>query len=246
MELKWRLNATPSGGHVDPAYPLYVGGIYQQVKTDYPFQEKLPAADFPDEMTPHVVKYRFRPGAEKWPVVQIGPGVASFNMVGEYDWDSFRAGATACWRALDAAYEAAAGSAGPPYTQFLLRYINAVRIDESVDPVEFVSRKLGLQVAIPIDISKLSSGPPGVVNFSIGYPLRYPGATGALNIGLGEVRGSRAIIWDMTITANVDRDRNAVADFESWIEVAHEVIEQWFFTLIAGDLEQQFRSGGRD
>lgn len=241
VEIKWQLEQAKSGGLVDRAYPFYVGGIHQLIRQTYPFQEKLPTADFPDEMTPHIVKYRFRPSVDTWPVVQIGSGIASFNSVGKYDWESFKSGASEYFDALNEAYQSASNGSSPDYSQFTLRYINAVEISDDVDPSEFVAARLGTQVVLPGGISKSATGHVGVFNLTIGFPLEYAGAVGVLAIGLGEKDGKRAIIWETTVTSSAERDKAAVADFMSWLRAAHDVVEKWFFTLIAGELEEQFK-----
>jgi len=241
VELKWRLTPTPSGGHVDPAYPFYVGGVRQLIKAEYPFQEKLPMADFPDEMTPHVVKYRFRPSAEAWPVVQIGAGIASYNAVGDYEWSRFEAGAVKYFDALNEAYSSVADTARPDYIQFLLRYINAVDLPVGTDPLQFLADKLGTTVTLPEAIVSTAPDAASVLTLTIGFPLASPGVVGALAFAMGEREGKSALIWETTVNANVERDSSATADFSNWLSYSHTVAENWFFTLIAGDLEEQFR-----
>jgi len=226
---------------VDPAYPFYVGGVRQLIKSDYPFQEKLPMADFPDEMTPHVVKYRFRPSAETWPVVQIGAGIAAYNAVGEYEWTRFEAGAVKYFEALNKAYASVADVTRPDYVQFLLRYINAVDLPAGADPLQFLADKLGTTVTLPASIGSTTPGVASVLTLTIGFPLASPGVVGALAFAVGERDGKPALIWETTVNASFDRDPSATADFSAWLSDSHEVAENWFFTLIAGDLEEQFR-----
>ena len=89
LEVKWGLEGPPDGPQKDPVYPLFVGQLYALVKDSYSHVEKLPATSVPDEITPYIVKYRFRETENGWPLVQAGPGIASLNFTDSYKWDKF-------------------------------------------------------------------------------------------------------------------------------------------------------------
>jgi uncharacterized protein (TIGR04255 family) len=51
------------------------------------------------------------------------------------------------------------------------------------------------------------------------------------------------LIWEISVHSK-DEDAPKLTELEtfwSWLGSAHDVIEKWFFKLIEGDLEKQFR-----
>ena len=80
LELKWR--EAPEAEMIRyPYYGVLVGRLSDRVEEEYPFQERLPTADLPELIAGQmqVATHRFRSAANEWPLIQIGPGVMTFN-----------------------------------------------------------------------------------------------------------------------------------------------------------------------
>lgn len=248
LEFKWRLVKTGQETYVDPAYPLYAGSLFERIRKDFPFSERLPVAEVPDEITPHMVKQRFRRASGLWPVVQVGPGVASLNFAKEYSWDAFMSVATQLYPTLIEAYSLANNQESPAFESFVLRYVNAVSEEEvSSSPLEFLSRKLGTKLNLPPTITELSAvgGPASNLNLSIGLPLKSPKGLGKIQLGTGKVNGRSAFIWDISVVSqNEELPVNQLHSMEKWLTNAHNVAESWFFALIEGDLFESFGGEG--
>ena len=71
----------------DPAYPLLYGRLYDRFKKDYAVVEDLPSVQAHPDASPYIVRHRMRKAAEKWPLVQVGPGVITVNEGKDYSWD---------------------------------------------------------------------------------------------------------------------------------------------------------------
>ena len=56
----------------------------------------------------------------------------------------------------------------------------------------------------------------------------------------GQRNQKPALIWEINITTQADATPNDSSSFEDWLDKSHQVVERWFFSLIAGDLRQQF------
>lgn len=241
LEVKWALREIGPGTAQDPGYPLFVGRFYEQVKDIYGLVEVLPAVQVPDQITAHIVKYRFRKGPDAYPLVQTGPGVATLNFNDDYVWEKFLPAAIDFQKKLLASYSL--GNSEPPkFTSFLLRYINAVHVPEKNDLVDFLSRKLNTVVSIPESIAKsreISGSPQGFM-LNIAYPLDQPNATGILRMASGSKNNKPALVWEVNIHSIGDAVPQAIDDFEKWLVAAHEVVENWFFSMIKGDLEKEF------
>ena len=51
---------------------------------------------------------------------------------------------------------------------------------------------------------------------------------------------SDAIIWEITIQSNEDNISDIPSQLGQWLEEAHSVSHNWFFTLVEGDLLRSF------
>lgn len=129
VQLKWTLKEIQPGIFQDPAYPLYVGLFYERINDTFKYMEKLPSTQVPDNITPHVVKYRFRKSEGGWPLVQTGPGIATLNLTEEYDWDLFLSAARSFFSDLLKAYSLNGQSEKPKFTSVLLRYFFSLSHD---------------------------------------------------------------------------------------------------------------------
>lgn len=244
LEIKWSLDETERGTKRDPGYPLFVGRLYDQVKDLYSHVEELDATQVPDEITPYIVKYRFRVTKDGWPLVQAGPGVASLNFTGSYKWDKFLAAAKNFIPKLIEAYvpSPAAEQEAPTFSSVMLRYINAVELDFEEDIVDYISKNLHTKVVLPKKIaqSPVVSGNPEKFELNITNPLNEPRGLGSLRLAKGTYSGHPAIIWELIVRSiDADAPQNPES-FEEWLRKAHDVAESWFNTLIEGNLEKQF------
>ena len=126
FEMQWAFSSAEGQSEVDPGFRILLGRLYDRVRSEYPFLENLPQAQFPEEMTGRLVRHRFRTTKDGWPLVQVGPGVLSVNETQEYSWDRFRPRLT---RAISALFESYPTDIHQlRVTQVLLRYLDAVPI----------------------------------------------------------------------------------------------------------------------
>lgn len=238
LELKWGLLELGPGALQDPVYPLFIGRFAEQLKATYPHIEALPAVQIPDEITGHIVKYRFRKQPGGYPLVQAGPGVASINFNEHYDWDSFLPAATDFYDRLVSAY----GSC-PNLSSILLRYINAVEVDiDKQNVIDFVSAKLHTSLALPKEIteSEVIDGLPQGLMLTVPYRINSPKSIAILRIASGQKHDKPAVVWEVNIQSLPESVPQTKTEFSNWLIAAHDVVEHWFFTLIAGDLEKMF------
>ncbi|MBI3493798.1 MAG: TIGR04255 family protein [Acidobacteria bacterium] len=245
VELKWDLVAQKTGESIDPAYPLLVGALFERLRSIYPSVERLPASDVPDALTPHTPKVRLRHAVGEWPLVQLGPGIASINVTAGYTWTDFSARCIAFFEALSSAHVSVVGKE-PRFGQILIRYINALPADPRREHViSYLNSKLHTAITFPPGIAGDSSvvDRPARLSLNISYPVVRPGSgVAVLKMGSGFSAGKPALILDMSVeTAKANEVPGDRASFAAWLDSAHELIERWFFTLIAGELEASFR-----
>lgn len=226
---------------VDAGYPLSVGLLLERIRDRFPFVEELPVAAVPDQLTPHVVRHRFRASPGGWPCVQLGPGVATVNFVSNYTWQAFRDTVLYFTPMLSNAYE----SSGHPLeaTSVVLRYINSVPFEATRDDViQYIAENLNLALDLPdlIENSDLRDGPPEGLVLRVGFPLKRPPGVGYVQIGNGAHDSAPALVWDLSIASTGQHAPRMDATFAQWLNDAHAVIESWFFALIENKLEREF------
>ena len=85
LELRWHVD--PSRG--DPNYSIFVGRLYDLLASKYPHYEQLPSSMIPSQMAANIAQHRFRVAEEKWPLVQVGPGIVTLNDTDNYTWYDF-------------------------------------------------------------------------------------------------------------------------------------------------------------
>ncbi|MEV4140301.1 TIGR04255 family protein [Dactylosporangium sp. NPDC049742] len=235
LEIRWHLD-----GNADPAHPLFAGALASAARDLYPVQQRLPGAEIPDDLSPHMVKFRLRAGENAWPLIQAGPGIATLNSVDDYTWQSFKVRALDLWDSLMRAYAPFNNETPPVVNNLILKYINARNLD-GLTPQRYLADKLHTQVLLPAGVVEHETdGEPTSVAIAVALPLKRANTTGTVRIQNGAKQDAPAALWELTADGKfptpVDR-----AGFEDWLEYSHGVLEAWFFSLIQGDLLTAFR-----
>lgn len=241
FELRWKLQEPAPGMKIDPHYKILVGRIYDRVKDEYPFHEQLPTATMPDEIAGYVVQHRFRKGKDKWPLIQIGPGIITLNETEGYVWENFE---KRIHHMLDVLFEAYPDPENNLRINWLLlRYIDAVDFDYEKDDIfSFLGKNLKIQINIYEKLFEET----GVGNLPLGFDLRFsfPAKKPKRAVHLRFARGKRknvdALIWE-TQVQSVDEDAPKMKDqIREWIVEAHTLTDDWFFKMIEGELLRRF------
>jgi len=242
LEVRWGLRTEqPALPPVDPAYPIIAGLLYDRVKKEYPHKEELPQSRFPPDILQYSVTHRFRVGAEQWPLVQIGPGLASINFTQPYSWRKFKPSAMRFLGHLTEAYKVAADTQ-LKIQRAMLRYINAIDLQsEDTDVLSFLAANMHTSIDLPLPRAATAEGvaSPRSLNFEIAYFVPKIGGDVSLSISTGKKHTQRVLFCDLIAVSTGD---NLVESsrFSRWLTDAHSVLEGWFFALIRGDLYKRF------
>jgi uncharacterized protein (TIGR04255 family) len=240
FELRWKLTGGPPAPTppIDPSYKLMVGSFYDRVRPQYPVHEQLPAATIPDEFAPYIVQHRFRRAENGYPLVQVGPGILSANDTAGYSWKTYLP------RVLEAV-----GNLRDTYTGDLapegvtLRYINALPFDFTIQDVLACMRD-DLKVSVAFPQQLFTEQPvqerPRAFSLESVHGLTDPPGTVVLKMGTAEVNGERRLLWE-TVVQSAGTDVPPLAELGQWLEKAHAVARAWFFTLIEGSIENEYR-----
>lgn len=240
LEARWG-----TGDRPDTAYPVSVGRVYERLKSDYPHVEDLPVAQLPPDMAVHYVRHRFRTQPGGWPVVQIGPGVASLNSTDDYLWTEFRRRAVQLHRALTEAME---GLGVEPASRLALQYIDGVELDhDPPDILAFWRDNMQLRIELPdlLFESQATASSPAEANLSVLFQTRVPTGRIELTAGTGVKDDRKAAIWRITVYSEGKDAVTGWDSFDRWLDESHHLAHHWFFALIQGPLLERFKQGSR-
>lgn len=241
FELRWELQERAPGMEIDPHYKILIGRIYDMVRGEYPFHEQLPTATIPDEIAGYVVQHRFRKDKDKWPLIQLGPGIITLNDTDGYMWDDFEKRVS---HILDTIFEAYSDAENNlKVNRLLLRYIDAIDFDYGKDDIfNFLKEKMKMNVEIHEKLFEDT----GVGKLPLGSDLRFsfPSTRPKGAVRLRFVRGKRkdadALIWETMVQSIGDDAPKVKEKIDTWVKEAHNLTDDWFFKLIEGELLRRF------
>jgi len=240
LEVKWALEpGSAPGTQIDPEYNLLLGRLYDRAKDDYPYRERLPTAAIPDEISGYTVKHRFRADQDRWPLIQVGPGILTVNDTERYStFDGFRPRAAS---AVDKLFDAYPGRL--EITSLLLRYIDAVQFDyRAQDLRSFLKEKMAVPISLPpklVDELGLQPMPTDFV-WRSSFRSDEPRGLATLGFATGVRDGRPALVWEQIFQSAQGDVPEMPAAFDKWLDAAHGIIDTWFFRLIEGELEKRF------
>lgn len=240
LEVRWGPQAPAQNMPSDPHYKLLLGRLYDRVRGNYPVHEQLATASIPDEMVPQMVQHRFRSDHNEWPLVQLGPGIFSLNETSKYDWDDFRARAKASVTTL---FEAHPEPNNFKIESLVLRYINAVEFNsQSEDAFAFLKEKLKVSISLPATLFDSNAVVKRPDNFAwqTSFPCKKPDGTIVLKFDTGQIGNKPILRWETMVLCSGSDVPKMPDAFGEWLSAAHNVLDDWFFKLIAGDLETSF------
>lgn len=239
LEMRWALHGQPNM-QVDPHYKFLLGRLFDRLSSDYKKHQPLPTASIPDDMAGYMVQHQFRVRENDWPLVQVGPGIITLNETSAYTWNDFAPRARKVVSELYAAYP---DRDSLRINSLMLRYINAIEFDyEKEDLVKFLREKMKVASGLPetlFDDDKVSKTPIGL-NWQATYSLEDPKGVVQLKYATGKKAEANALIFELSVQTAGKDVPPMPSGFESWSEKAHEIIENWFFKLIEGELERRF------
>lgn len=237
FEIKWQLHQSGPGFARDPHYNLLVGRLYDKLEQHYPFHESLPSASIPAEIVAGVVQHRFRTAQGKWPVVQLGPGILTINDTQNYSWEDFRLRVIEGIKALFDIYPE-----DLIIENLVLRYINAIDFDFNENIFLFLKKQLKTEISLYPPLFEESGIQRMPENFDCKFTFdcSSPKATINLRFARGKKRGVDALFWETFITTSSNDIPELPSELENWLESAHNILEDWFFKLVEGDLLRRF------
>lgn len=232
FELRWDINS--KNDLVDFQY-LH-GDLYSSIKDSFPIRENLVPPDIPFEALRAIPVFRFRKSNNSYPLIQIGPGVISFNTVDEfYEWESFRDEVNLLIDKINKIY--------PKFENLSkktsLIYIDFIKIDKSINnSLDFINDNFNINISSNI-LPKYAEKTLNEVNYTFNYIVENNSLS--LNIADGKINDSN---FDGLVLQT--RVNSLVANFntlelKSWLDKSHELSSDTFKSIIKEELYNTFK-----
>lgn len=239
FELKWDLQDLPNGGKGDPNYRILVGMLYEKLNQDYPFIEPLETASMPDEMVAHIVQNRFRVDEQKWPLMQIGPGIITINDTENYKWEDFE---ERILKVVSTFIDIYPNPQNLNINSISLRYINAIGdFNNSDNMIQFLKEKMHTNVEFHeklFENTGVRAEPLGF-DFKTTFKSINPEGAVMLRFAKGEFEDVSKLVME-TMVISIGEDIPNKDEIQEWIKKAHTLTDDWFFKIIEGELEKRF------
>ncbi len=240
-ELRWELQTDPSTGRVrDVAYPMMFGRLYERFKDQFPIVEDLPSVQAHPETAPFIVRHRMRKD-NAWPLVQIGPGIATINDGKGYSWTQFQRLVLHLMRSITELYPKKTFPLN--FIKSEMRYINAISFDiQREDALTYLADKLHLKLEVDPQLFELGRmlDKPNAVSINLAYALKQPVGNLMLSANLGQMDGIPAYIIQSVTQSLGETVPQEASEMEQWMQETHELLEHCFLSLCKGPLLQMF------
>lgn len=242
FEVRWELSevAGPSGSvQSDPFYDVMIGVLLEKLKQKFPIHVRLPAAQVPAIMVPYQVQHQFRASPSGWPLVQLGSGVLTFNDTQGYSSNTF---IQQCLNLLSVLQEFwRENSHNGKFLYGALRYINAAALDNT--SIEQLLSKLDVHMNLGPRILGTPKLKPNLDAFQLNTRMQSSSPEGFVDLvfNKGIKQGKEALIWETTIFSQADQCNVLLTSPDTWLDQAHKLAEELFFSMIQGELLEKFK-----
>lgn len=232
FELRWDINS--QNDLIDFQY-LH-GDLYSIIKDSFPIRENLVPADIPFEALRSIPIFRFRRSENSYPLIQIGPGVISFNTVDEfYEWESFRDDVNALIDNINKIY--------PKFEslskKISLIYIDFFKFDKSnINSLEFINKNFNINISSNI-LTGYTEKILNEVNYTFDYLVNDNSLS--LNITDGKINDNNFDGLVLQTRVNSLLATFNTVELKSWLDTSHELSSDTFKSIIKKEMYNTFK-----
>jgi uncharacterized protein (TIGR04255 family) len=239
FELHWQSKEDPID--LNSVYPLWLGGFYKAVESRYPFHEPLAGYGLPSDVIGSIICNRFRSASGEWPLIQLGPQIATLNDTSGYSWDdNFYQEIVSLAKAINSTHPL---SSAIGLSKLVLRYVDAVDMDALDDNVlQFIQRHFGIALNVNPELFLDSSLEPLPLSADVAVEYSSSNPIGSLKLRFSNGSNDRhsTLIWETLFVSNFGNSSLNVDEISLWAREAHDRTSGSFFNLIGHDLCRRF------
>ncbi len=243
FEIRWQVEQQNQLS-IDSNTQFIVGRLFDRISSEYPIYEQLPSSAIPDNMAEGLVKHRFR-SDQGWPLIQLGTGILTVNDTENYNWVNFKKRVI---EVIDKLYIVHPTKDKFRPTQLILKYVDAVELRPGENVYKFLEEKMKLNLSLNPLLFQKTSVEESPIQFDLQFLFKSHKPNGNLNFRLLKSlkinnqnnEPTEVLIWETVIHSPQASIPEIPLHLEQWLEDAHSVAHDWFFTLIEGDLQRRF------
>jgi len=220
FEIRWLLEPDINGRQLlDPKYQFALGIFKDAVKENFPHHVARFPQEIPHQMLNYQTVHQFWHSEDQWPVVQLGPGIATVNdNEKNYEWEE------TYLPNIQYTLDALVKSYGQMVFNFIsLRYIDVVRVADYgfTEWKDFVQKHIKFRFENHFD----TRGELTALNFEQTFKLND---NSHLNVSFNSGKNNKKediFIWQ---TAVSKQGTFEAADIVPWLHIAHECTSDLF------------------
>lgn len=232
FELRWNINSKTE--LIDFQY-LH-GDLYSLIKDSFPVRENLVPPDIPFEALQTIPVFRYRKDYNSYPLIQIGPGVISFNTNDDvYVWEDFKDNVNLLIDNINKIY---------PKFETLnktasLVYIDFFKIDKSkFNSLEFINHNFNINIVSDI-LPDINNKVLKEVSHTFSYIVENNSLT--LNIAEGKINANsnEGLVLQTKINSLITNLKTN--ELKNWVENTHKLSSDTFKSIVKENLYNTFK-----
>jgi uncharacterized protein (TIGR04255 family) len=203
-----------------PEYNILLGKFLETFRKDFSVLETLSSAGVPESLSRGIIQYRLRKSvSEKFPLVQLGPGVFTINLDKD-NWTEFKSLiVTSVEKFTQISKEFSLER-----IKIKLTYILAKDFDfEKEDLYGFLKKNLNIEISMGKDrkLDKLQT-----ISFKSQVQYENPSGTLQYLVAEGKRNERKSIIWQAHLETEIPQILNK-KDLIDWLQSANIEVRRW-------------------
>lgn len=235
FEIRWPLQMTDQGYMVDEGFELASGRLSILVEEDFPINRRVKSAELPEQFFPYQVIHQYWKGEQKWPVLQLGPGIFTINYTDKvYYWEDML---NLIKKGIKWLMQAYREKVNIDFAS--LNYIDIIETEKyggvDSDWSSFIAKNLNVTHENNFPI-------PGKQNhIQINQMFAMDdGSNIRIQISDGSKNNKEALVWQTAVVKK--HDFSKVTDLFEWAEFAHDTTHTLFMEMVKPDLYASFEN----
>ncbi len=215
-------------------FQYFHGDLYANIKQKFSYRESLIPPEIPFDVVKGIPVYRFRKAKDEYPLIQIGPGLLSYNIIDEiYFWNSFKKDIDKITKVFFNVYPKSTDLKLVPS----LTYIDFFDVHfNSQNPVDFINSNLLLNIQQDFIHEK----PAGLkdINLTLNYQMNKNMLS--LNFRNGIINENKSgLILQTKLIGN--KKIYLQNDLFDWLDDAHEICSNTFKQITKKEFYNTFK-----